>query len=152
VPQFGSAVMTFILLIIPDLPFTHHRNTPACHNSNNTKIPLRLQAILFPGNQQGTSCILLNYVESCETLRITCGKSRARNERRFLPSALMLLLGHHHFLPALFRHRCAFDRNIQCVSALIGYHIGFGISPLLHCSQRDLLTDTAVSYLVGQHF
>ncbi len=41
--------MIFILLIIRVFPFTPHRNTTACHKSNNTKIPLRLQAILFPG-------------------------------------------------------------------------------------------------------
>ncbi len=42
-PQFGSAVMTFILLRIWDLPFTPHRNTPACHKSNNNKFPSQFQ-------------------------------------------------------------------------------------------------------------
>jgi len=58
-------------------------------------------------------------------------------------------IGHYHSLPALFRHRCALDHKAQFASALTGYHFAFCVSPLRHSSLRDLLADTAVSYLVG---
>jgi hypothetical protein len=41
--------MTFILLIIRDFPLTTHRNILARLKPHNIKIPLILQAILFPG-------------------------------------------------------------------------------------------------------